>query len=127
MKMGGGVTMGAKRSKAPEAARGERVDDVATTPLPPELSALQKGFKGRSLAETERYKEATDSEFWVAICFTSRKQKEEFLEKTGLDACGDKYLDGEDVAHLLGVELEAAGAAAKLGRVDRTLAGLVKR
>ncbi|MGO9358064.1 MAG: hypothetical protein ACLP1D_10360 [Xanthobacteraceae bacterium] len=65
------------------------------------------GFRRRSKAEEERRKEITDSEYWVAFCFESRAQKEEFLGKLGLLDGGDKYVDGLAAAKAMGVAIES--------------------
>ena len=70
-----------------------------------ELNELLDGFKARATRENNRMLEAVDSEFWVAICFQTRAQKEEFLKKAKLLDLGDKYLDGMLVAEELGIEL----------------------
>ncbi len=57
--------------------------------------------------EDQRFWDAVDSEYWFAICFQTREQKEEFLKKLGLFEIGDKYLDGMKVAKKLGVTLES--------------------
>lgn len=73
-----------------------------------EMSALHKGFKERASAEKDRFRKATDSEFWFAVCFESREEKEAFLKSAGVKAklMGDKYLDGRQLAKILGVEME---------------------
>ena len=70
-----------------------------------EFTALEEGYRDRATAERARFKRATDSEFWVAVCFTTREEKERFLERSGLIDHGDKYLDGRIVADTLGVDL----------------------
>jgi hypothetical protein len=70
-----------------------------------ELDALEAAFRDRRRQEDRRFKQATDSEFWVAVCFASRQQKEAFLARAGLAEIGDKYLDGVRVAEKLGVDL----------------------
>ena len=79
-----------------------------------ELSGVMQGFKARQEAEAKRRTEATDSEFWCALCFETRAQKEEFLRKLGVLAHGDKYLDGRLVAEKLGIVLENRGSLAPL-------------
>lgn len=80
-----------------------------------EMDAVKQGFRDRKLGEQARFKDATDSEYWVAVCFQNREQKEEFLRKAGIIDLGDKYLDGMKVADRLGVELTAeVGAMPKL-------------
>lgn len=86
----------AARRPAPEPARestGTFAGDTAA-----ELSALEQGIKDRKAAEKARFRAATDSEYWVAVCFTSRAEKEAFLAAAGLLEHGDKYLDGRVVA-----------------------------
>lgn len=72
-----------------------------------EINEVLTAFKNRAEREDQRFVDATDSEYWVAICFQTRDQKEEFLQKLGLLEMGDKYLDGMRVAHKLGVKLES--------------------
>lgn len=73
-----------------------------------EFSALLDGFKQRKKAEDARYKAAVDSEFWVAVCFQSRAEKEKFLRALNLIQLGDKYIDGRKAAQLLGVDLKGS-------------------
>ena len=91
-------------------------DEDQDDELPPEeraervLSEAEAAFKARAQAEADRFELATDSEFWVAIGFQSRRQKEQFLQalrdKLGLKDDGDKYLDGWEVAKALGITLD---------------------
>ncbi|WP_245617247.1 hypothetical protein [Amycolatopsis taiwanensis] len=71
-----------------------------------ELTALQQGFRDRAKREAERFRLATDSEYWIAVCFKSREDKERFLRNAGLLAIGDKYMDGYAVARVLGVPMD---------------------
>ncbi|MFK0249269.1 hypothetical protein ACIQUM_31610 [Amycolatopsis azurea] len=71
-----------------------------------ELTALQQGFRDRARREAERFRLATDSEFWIAVCFKTREDKEKFLRNAKLLAIGDKYMDGYAVASTLGVPME---------------------
>jgi hypothetical protein len=76
------------------------------------LSEAEAAFKARAQAEQERFELATDSEYWMAVCFQSRRQKEQFLaalrEKFGMggDSEADKYIDGWEFAKALGIVLE---------------------
>ena len=69
-----------------------------------EFTALEQGYRDRAKNEADRFKRATDSEYWVAVCFDSREEKERFLRAAGLDTLGDKYLDGRDVARALDID-----------------------
>lgn len=77
-----------------------------------ELDALSKGFRERKGNEDARFRDATDSEYWFAVCFRSRAHKDAFLAavrkaKLGSGRLqGDKYLDGHQLAKLLGIEIE---------------------
>lgn len=66
-----------------------------------EVSDALRQFKERAAAETKRFADATDSEYWVAVCFHTREDKERFLAEFSLDTVGDKYLDGYEVAKIL--------------------------
>ncbi|RTE47903.1 hypothetical protein [Actinobaculum sp. 352] len=66
-----------------------------------ELSALEQSYRDRAKAEENRFRQATDSEYWIAVCFPSREEKEKFLRKWDLIDHGDKYLDGRIVDHIL--------------------------
>jgi len=61
------------------------------------VSATLAAFKERAKVERQRYIDATDSEFWVALCFQSRAAKEQFLRGHGIADLGDKYIDGAAV------------------------------
>lgn len=73
-----------------------------------EFEALQKGFKARAKAERDRFTRATDSEFWFAVCFETREEKEAFLRAAGVkkQIMGDKYLDGRKLAQVLKINMD---------------------
>ena len=87
----------------------ESDDETAEQHADRVLSEAEQAFKDRAKAEQKRFELATDSEYWLAMCFQSRQQKEDFLaalrEKLGLKDDGDKYLDGWEVAKALGIQL----------------------
>ncbi len=77
------------------------------------LGELESAFMQRAKREGDRFELATDSEYWVAVCFQSRGQKEQFLaglariaKRAGVEVDGDKYIDGWDVAKALGIALD---------------------
>ena len=62
-----------------------------------ELGDVEKSFRERMGAENKRFRDMCDTEYWCCICFTSRAQKEEFLESLEFD--GDlKYIAGKEFA-----------------------------
>ena len=46
-----------------------------------------------------------DSPHWFTAYWPRREAKDEFLLNSGLDVLGDKYLDGNQAAQILGVKL----------------------
>lgn len=89
-----------------------------------ELDALQSAFGDRARKERQRFLAATDSEYWVALCFQSRAQKEAFLTALRWIRYGDKYIDGTRLAGKLGIPLPPADVPFVTEKPDRTLDGL---
>lgn len=87
-----------------EHLRGRSSGDLEAD-LAEEVEALRSAFLRRARQEGDRFRRVTDSEYWVALCFESREQKERFLQRSGLLRWGDKYLDGRIVARRFGVDL----------------------
>ena len=71
-------------------------DDLAADAAA-ELGALEQGFKDRARQEAKRFRDTTDSEFWFAVVFKTRDEKDEFLARYKLSEFGDKYLTGRDL------------------------------
>lgn len=95
------------------------------------LSEAEQAFKDRAKAEADRFELATDSEYWLAIGFQSRAQKEQFLaalrEKLGLKDDGDKYLDGWEVAKALGITLDRVEVPYNTsGKIDKKWLSLAR-
>lgn len=69
---------------------------------------------------------ANDTEFWFAVYFQTREQKEAFLRAIGYGGAQDpdKYLDGQELAEKQGIKLPARPAPYKVGRIDKKLADL---
>lgn len=92
-----------------------------------ETSAVLAAFIARSKAEQARFALATDSEYWVGLCFQTREQKEHFLREAKLLQAGDKYIDGALLAKHMGIELPAAAVPYNVSaKVDAKYAALVK-
>lgn len=90
------------------------------------LPRLRTAFEQRTQREHDRFHDAVDSEFWVAFCFQTRAQKEEFLLKLGilesLDA--DKYVDGLEAARVLGVKIESPSPVWREAKASKRLSDL---
>lgn len=97
------------------------IDSVA------DLDSVSAGFRKRAKDEGKRFALATDAEYWTCICFQTREQKEHFLAALDLLKFGDRYLDGQEVAKQLGIELPEADVPYKTSsKVDPTWASFVK-
>lgn len=69
------------------------------------LTEQQQQAKDARKAELARIRTITDSEYWIALCWESREQKDAFLKAVGLFDYGDKYLDGRLFAEAMGIEM----------------------
>ncbi len=88
----------------PEPTGDAEIDSAA------DLDAVQSGFRARAADESRRFALATDSEFWAALCFQTREQRDAFLAAIGafdlvIDA---RYIDGCELAKRMGVALPDA-------------------
>ena len=97
-----------KQSDADNPLESVEYSDDLNADASAEFEAVQQGFADRAKAERKRFQDATDSEFWFAVCFKTRDDKEDFLKalKVHKSTMGDKYLDGHKLAKMLGVKLE---------------------
>jgi hypothetical protein len=92
-----------------------------------ETSAVLQAFIARSKAEQARFLLATDSEYWVGLCFQTLEQKEHFLREAKLQQAGDKYIDGALLAKRMGIELPPAQVPYNVSaKVDAKYAALVR-
>lgn len=92
-----------------------------------ETSAVLEAFKARAKAEQARFALATDTEYWVGLCFQTREQKEHFLREAKLLQHGDKYIDGALLAKRMGITLPVAEVPYNVSaKVDKKFAALVK-
>jgi hypothetical protein len=57
-----------------------------------EGASQQSDYVGRAKAESKRFELATDSEFWVAICFREEGERVGFLKRFNLPS--DMYIKG---------------------------------
>lgn len=91
-----------------------------------DLDEVQASFRKRIKMENARFQNTTDSEYWFAMCFQTREQKEAFLKAMDLFLIGDKYLDGVEVAKKLGIDIPPASVKyLPDGKVDKDFAKFV--
>ena len=79
-----------------------------------EVDEAAQAFRERMKREDRRRRDAVDSEYWFAVVFQNREQKDAFLREAGWWQHGDKYIDGRFAAKKLGIRLPE-----QPGRVDR--------
>jgi hypothetical protein len=64
-------------------------------------------FQKRAQAEDARVKDATNSRFYICVCFQNQEQMLEFCTKSGIDDITDKiFVDGMKWAKKLGIKLD---------------------
>jgi hypothetical protein len=111
-KFGGGSPFGGAGGRKNPLMGGPKDDPLAEVPVTgnvetdaaAELDALAKGFRERRDAEEKRFRNATDSEYWLAVCFKSRADKDAFMAAVGaVRRLGDKYIDGYALSKQLGI------------------------
>jgi hypothetical protein len=88
------------------------------------MSAALSAFKQQAKNEAKIFKDNTDTEFWFAVCFQNREQKDAFLTALDLIQHGDKYLDGQYVAKKLGVELPVVKRKFNTGEVEKSMVAI---
>ena len=81
-----------------------------------ELAELKASWDSKEKAYQTAVADTRDSEFWFAVTFQTRAQKEKFLEALNWIQFGDKYLDGLDIATGLKIELPRATNVAFRGK-----------
>jgi hypothetical protein len=69
------------------------------------MSEVLRAIIERKKATQERFRVATDPEFFLVVCFQSREQKEDFLSQAKWDDLGHKYINGLDVARKMGLDV----------------------
>ena len=90
-----------------------------------ELSDVLKKFKAQAKEEQKIFLENVDSEYWIAICFQSREQKEEFLRLAGWLKYGDKYLDGLEIAEKMKIKIKHLTPKLRKVRIDKDWAEFI--
>jgi hypothetical protein len=90
---------------------GDPLEDVDYNPNDLEASAtnemteIVRQIKEQKKALQDRFRVARDPDYWLALCFQSHEQRDEFLQKSGWAAPDTKYLNGLEIAARLGVSV----------------------
>lgn len=110
-------------AQMPEPTGDAEIDSAA------DLDAVQSGFRARAADEARRFALATDSEYWGAICFQTREQRDAFFAAIKcLDLVVDaRYFDGCEIARRMGISLPGANVPYRAEpKLDPVLVELVK-
>lgn len=96
-----------------------------------ELTALQAAFRERAKNEASRFEDATDTGYYTCLVMENRDQLDAIIahfRDLGANIDEDMFLDGREIARVLGVELPKQGVGGgKLGRIDKAFAKMVRR
>jgi len=71
-----------------------------------EETELLRLLKEKKKALLDQYRINYDTDYWVALCFQSSEQRNEFLEKVGWPALDRKYINGLEIARRLGLDVK---------------------
>lgn len=112
--------------KAPDPLKGLKPAETAEADAVQELDAVQQGFRDRAKQEEQRFADATDTGYYTCVVFGTRAQNDAFLEAIGKLGDDDLYIDGRDLAKLMGIELPSGMGGGTPGKVDKTFAGMVR-
>ncbi len=82
-----------------------------------EISAVLQNILAERAHKRDEFRLLADSEYWLCICFQSYEQKMEFLRQARWDHLGDKYVNGLEVARLLGLDVQPIFLPSRTGRV----------
>jgi len=71
-----------------------------------EMSEIVRLIREKKKQSADRFRIAEDTDYWVALCFQCREQRDEFLKKAGWSELGEKYLNGLEIARRLGIDVK---------------------
>lgn len=90
-----------------------------------ELDAVKAAMRAQDKETRQAYEDMWDSEYWIAVVFQTREQKEEFLAIIGLTG-QDKYVDGMLLAERLGYTLTSRIPNPKSPKISQRLKELAQ-
>lgn len=111
------------------------VDRVFAKPVIPNIDAekasseeakeIETAFLRSKSREDERYADAMDGEFFLALIFQSKCQRDEFVQKVGWGhLLDDTFIDGIKLARHLDVTLETESFHVPKFKIDKDYAKL---
>jgi hypothetical protein len=96
----------AKALLAARIGKGGAKPEPKPEPEPEDLDAKERerreGFRARAKREAERFELATDSEYWVALCFREPHHPRAFCDAAGVQADDNGYVSGDALRAALG-------------------------
>jgi len=88
-----------------------------------EVDDMMASIRENRKNHAERFRDIESGEFWLCVCFQSRTQKEEFIDKLlekhdpNNETFGDKYVNGLELAAMLDIPVEPIVLEAKKSRL----------
>lgn len=121
--LGGGLAMPDLGLLPPVAAADQAADADKIEEMEAAMADLST-IAGRAKQEQARFRQATDTEFWLCLCFETREQKEEYLKRSKLDDLGDKHINGLIVAQRQGIPLKSPRPTFREARMNEKLSAI---
>lgn len=72
-----------------------------------EMSEVVRQIRDEKRIKFDRFRVSRDPDYWLALCFQSREQRDEFLRLAKWDAIGGRFVNGLDVARRLGIDIQS--------------------
>ncbi|MGI5201657.1 hypothetical protein ACQEU6_08755 [Spirillospora sp. CA-108201] len=101
MLSGRGATAAAPADRTDQAEPDEPQMRPGDEDATPEELEKRRGFRDRARREDERFRLATDSEFWLALCFRDPQDPARFCRAAGITPDG-RYISGPRLAEVAG-------------------------
>lgn len=97
-----------------------------------EVSDMMQMIRENRKNNAEHFRDIESGEFWFCVCFQSRSQKEEFIEKllkqyspSAQGTFGDKYVSGLELADMLNIDIAPITLEVKKNRLaPKSLRGM---
>ena len=70
-----------------------------------EVNEVINEFSAKAKAETDRFKQNTDANYFTVLTFNNSEQLDEFLNKVGLTPSDKQYIDGIALCKKIGIDI----------------------
>jgi len=91
-----------------------------------ELSQVAKSFRERAAQEQARFGDVTACGYYIVLVFQNEDQCDAFADASGVDHKGEAFVDGRELAKVMGIELPKAETKISKPNINRDYASLTK-